>query len=186
MLVDANLNPVSLPATINGLQYPGNIEQLFTAAELTAIGLTAVIDAGPPANTTVVSQTITSMPDGTVQMVYVTTPIVPVISLTFLQFMALFTSTEQTAIVNSTDTQVKIFTLMASGAGTIQLSNPEVIQGVNYLESSGGHRVNAPGRNFSKSTAADGNKLGPGLCFNWRHHDLSVPYPRDSSYDLDA
>jgi hypothetical protein len=53
--------------------------------------------------------------------------------LTFLQFMALFTSAEQTAIVASSDAQVKLFVIMASGAGAIDLTNAEVIQGVNYL-----------------------------------------------------
>ncbi len=40
----------------------------------------------------------------------------PLQPVTFLQFMALFTPTEQAAIVGSTDPQVKLFTLMASGA----------------------------------------------------------------------
>jgi hypothetical protein len=53
--------------------------------------------------------------------------------LSFLQFMALFTPTEQAAIVNSTDTQVKLFVMMATGAGSIDLGNPEVIAGINYL-----------------------------------------------------
>jgi len=57
--------------------------------------------------------------------------------LNFLQFMALFTSAEQTAIVGSSDAQVKLFLLMASGAGTISLSDSEVATGVNYLESIG-------------------------------------------------
>jgi len=57
-------------------------------------------------------------------------------SLTFLQFMALFTPTEQAVIVNSTDTQIKLFILMATGAGQIQLNNQEVISGVNYLVTS--------------------------------------------------
>lgn len=59
----------------------------------------------------------------------------PLSTYTFLQFMALFTPTEQAAIVNSTDTQVKLFVMMATGSGGLQLSNPEVITGVNYLAS---------------------------------------------------
>jgi hypothetical protein len=55
--------------------------------------------------------------------------------LRFLQFMALFTPTEQAAIVNSTDTQVELFVMMATGAGSIDLLNPEVIAGINYLAS---------------------------------------------------
>lgn len=57
--------------------------------------------------------------------------------LSFLQFMALFTPTEQAAIVTSTDTQVRLFLLMATGDGQIDLTNPEVIGGVNYLASLG-------------------------------------------------
>ena len=55
--------------------------------------------------------------------------------LSFLQFMALFTSAEQAAIVGSTDTQVKLFLLMATGAGALDLTNPEVVGGVDYLAS---------------------------------------------------
>lgn len=55
--------------------------------------------------------------------------------LTFLQFMNLFAPAEQAAIVNSTDTQVRLFNLMAAGAGSIDLTSAEVIGGVNYLAS---------------------------------------------------
>ncbi|MGD0564553.1 MAG: hypothetical protein ABSA66_15860 [Roseiarcus sp.] len=61
----------------------------------------------------------------------------PAPSLTFLQFMALFAPAEQAAIVASADPQIKLFTLMAAGAGALQLSNPEVVAGVNYLATSG-------------------------------------------------
>ena len=54
-------------------------------------------------------------------------------TLTFLQFMAMFTPTEQAAIVNSTDTQIKLFILMASSSGGLQLNDPRVVAGVNYL-----------------------------------------------------
>lgn len=57
--------------------------------------------------------------------------------LTFLQFMALFASAEQVAIVNSSDPQVRLFLLMASGAGQIELAVPEVASDVNYLASAG-------------------------------------------------
>jgi hypothetical protein len=53
--------------------------------------------------------------------------------LTFLQFLALFTPAEQAAIVASSDAQVKLFVVMASGAGAIDLTNAEVVAGVNYL-----------------------------------------------------
>jgi hypothetical protein len=56
-------------------------------------------------------------------------------SLTFLQFMALFTGAEQAGIVNSTDTQVRLFLVMATGAGSLDLTNSQVVAGVNYLAS---------------------------------------------------
>ena len=55
--------------------------------------------------------------------------------LSFLQFMALFSSSERAAIVNSNDTQAKLFIMMATGAGTLDLGNPEVVAGVGYLAS---------------------------------------------------
>jgi hypothetical protein len=61
----------------------------------------------------------------------------PVI-LTFLQFMALFTASEQAAIVNASDTQTKLFMLMATGAGSIALDDPEVVGGIDYLASGPG------------------------------------------------
>ncbi len=65
-------------------------------------------------------------------------PAPPTQGLTFLQFMALFAPAEQAAIVASADAQVKLFTLMASGAsGAISLTNPEVVAGVGYLASIG-------------------------------------------------
>jgi hypothetical protein len=59
--------------------------------------------------------------------------LVPPPTLTFLQFMALFTAPEQAEIVNSADTKTRLFVLMATGSGGIQLSNPEVVAGINYL-----------------------------------------------------
>ena len=64
-------------------------------------------------------------------------PAAPLPTLTFLQFMALFTQTEQEALVSSADTQTKLFIIMASGAGQIDLTNTEVVQGVNYVASIG-------------------------------------------------
>ncbi|MDE3176679.1 MAG: hypothetical protein KGM15_11315 [Pseudomonadota bacterium] len=57
--------------------------------------------------------------------------------LTFLQFFGLFTNAERAAIVNASDTQTRLFVLMASGAGEVDLGNTEVINGVNYLASIG-------------------------------------------------
>jgi hypothetical protein len=58
-------------------------------------------------------------------------------TITFLQFMALFTPAEQAALIGSNDTTTKIFVAMATGSGGMQLSNPEVIGGVNYVASIG-------------------------------------------------
>lgn len=60
-------------------------------------------------------------------------PPAPTPTLTFLQFMALFTSAEQAAIVSSADTQTKLFIMMATGSGGLQLTNAEVIADLNYL-----------------------------------------------------
>lgn len=71
----------------------------------------------------------------TVPDAYVAPP-TPSPSLTFLQFMALFTSAEQEAIFASSDTQTKIFIQQASSVGAtggISLANAEVVAGVNYL-----------------------------------------------------
>jgi hypothetical protein len=62
-------------------------------------------------------------------------PVYPTTGLSFLQFLALFAPAEQAAIVASTDTQVRLFVLMADGAGTLDLTNPQVVAGVNYLAS---------------------------------------------------
>ncbi len=56
----------------------------------------------------------------------------PVVTYTFLQFMALFTPAEQTAFMNSADPQVKLFCMMAAGSGGLQMSNAEVVAGINY------------------------------------------------------
>ena len=58
-------------------------------------------------------------------------------TVTFLEFMALFTTAEQTAIVNSTDAQVKLFTLKAEGAGAFYLEDVPVKAGLDYLVSVG-------------------------------------------------
>ena len=54
---------------------------------------------------------------------------------TFLQFLALFTTSEQAGIVDSTDTQVRLFLLMAAGASFISLADPKTAQGLAYLVS---------------------------------------------------
>jgi hypothetical protein len=55
--------------------------------------------------------------------------------VTFLQFMALFTSAEQEAIIGSTDINVRVFVVMASGANFLDLTLAEVVNGVEYLAS---------------------------------------------------
>ncbi len=54
---------------------------------------------------------------------------------TFLQFLGLFTSSEQAAIVQSTDVQVRLFLLMAAGAAFVSLVDQRTSQGLAYLVS---------------------------------------------------
>lgn len=56
---------------------------------------------------------------------------------TFLQFMGLFTADEQTALVDSSDPQIRLYLIMAAGAQGIQLDNAEVVAGVDYAASIG-------------------------------------------------
>ena len=52
----------------------------------------------------------------------------------WLNFMALFTPTEQTAIALSTDPSVAVFRMMATGlCGDINLSDPRVSSGLDAL-----------------------------------------------------
>jgi hypothetical protein len=46
---------------------------------------------------------------------------------------SLFTTAEQDAIVASNNTQVRLFNLMAAGAPSIDLDNPQVVGGVEFL-----------------------------------------------------
>lgn len=57
--------------------------------------------------------------------------------LTFLQFMALFTPAEQVAIASSSDANVKLLLLQASGNSGVTLSDAATTQGVDYLMSIG-------------------------------------------------
>lgn len=58
-------------------------------------------------------------------------------ALPFLDFMALFTAPEQAAMVDSADTQVKLFLIQASGAGEIHLSDPRTVAALAYLTTHG-------------------------------------------------
>jgi hypothetical protein len=51
--------------------------------------------------------------------------------------MGLFTGSDQAAIINSTDTQVKLFILQAAGSSYINLADQTVKQGFDYLVSVG-------------------------------------------------
>lgn len=75
------------------------------------------------------------LPDNDAGVVAFYASMVPVPSLSFLQFQALFTPAESVAIVNSADPQIKLFLLMAAGAPSLQLNNAQVVGGVNYLVS---------------------------------------------------
>lgn len=54
--------------------------------------------------------------------------------LDFLSFIALFSSSEQAAIVNSTDPRIRLFCLMAAGAQFVDLTDPRVVSGAELLE----------------------------------------------------
>lgn len=59
------------------------------------------------------------------------------IVLTPLQYFALFTSAEQSAILASTDPHVSLYRLEAAAAGTINLSSPIVKAALDYLVTAG-------------------------------------------------
>ncbi len=61
----------------------------------------------------------------------------PPVRLTFLQFLALFTQAEQTALIGSADPQMKLFILEAAGTGDITLDDPRVKAGLDYAVSLG-------------------------------------------------
>ena len=67
----------------------------------------------------------------------VVTLLKPPTVLSFLAFMALFTSAEQQAIVMSTDPQIKLYLLQVSGAGEVSLADPLTVAGVSYLAALG-------------------------------------------------
>lgn len=58
-------------------------------------------------------------------------------TLTFSQFIDRLTPDEQTALVNSPDTKVKIFVIMISGARAINVSAPDVVTGMSSLVAAG-------------------------------------------------
>lgn len=53
--------------------------------------------------------------------------------ITFLEFLALFTPAEQLAIASSSDANLKIWLLKATGTGQIDLTDPITKQGLDYL-----------------------------------------------------
>jgi len=63
--------------------------------------------------------------------------VAPKVNWTFLEFMGLLTADEQSALVSSSDPQIRIFILMAAGSVQLQLTDPRVVAGVAYAESVG-------------------------------------------------
>lgn len=57
--------------------------------------------------------------------------------LSFISFMNLFTKDEQIAIASNDDDQFKLFRLMATGAGIIDIGSQYTVDGVNYMASIG-------------------------------------------------
>lgn len=56
-------------------------------------------------------------------------------SLAFPAFMSVFTADEQATLVNSADSQVKLFLLEAAGAGEVNLASDRVAGALDYLVS---------------------------------------------------
>ncbi|MCX7900544.1 MAG: hypothetical protein N2444_10795 [Methylocystis sp.] len=61
----------------------------------------------------------------------------PPATVGFLDFMNLFTQPEQAALVNSADTQVKLFMAQSMGVGEIDLGDPRVAAALDYLVAAG-------------------------------------------------
>ena len=61
----------------------------------------------------------------------------PPAPLGFLEFMDLFTTAEQGALVTSADPRVKLFLLQASGAGAISFADPRVAAALDQLTTLG-------------------------------------------------
>jgi hypothetical protein len=57
----------------------------------------------------------------------------PIRSFAFLDFLGFFTSEEQAAIIASEVVHVKLFVVMAAGAGVINLDDPRVAEGLDLL-----------------------------------------------------
>ena len=88
MLVTSDGKVQTPPFNINDIQYPPNIEQLYSDAELNAIGLYRVKDDGPPPNVLVTDVSAEKQQDGTWLAVYTTQPkpvVVPA-TISMLQF----------------------------------------------------------------------------------------------------
>lgn len=60
-------------------------------------------------------------------------PAAPVRRLDFLSFLDLFTAEEKAGVIDSQDTQVKLFLLMAAGASMISLDDPRTAEGLDSL-----------------------------------------------------
>lgn len=57
--------------------------------------------------------------------------------VSFISFMNLFTKDEQLAIASSDDDQFKLFRMMATGAGIIDMGSQYTVDGVNYMAAIG-------------------------------------------------
>jgi hypothetical protein len=75
--------------------------------------------------------------DGTVFTAPVEPAPAPVTRYDFRGFLGLFTADEQGAIVNATDTQVRVLCLIGAGTNVVDLTDARTIQDVDHLESLG-------------------------------------------------
>lgn len=64
-------------------------------------------------------------------------PVAPDTTLSFMAFIGLFTTSEQSAIISSDDPQIKLFCLMAAGASIVDLADLRTVAGTQELETLG-------------------------------------------------
>ena len=135
---------VSGDITVGATHIPfGNLAS-WSEAERASVGVVGVPEPVAPAGQIVASWHVARV-DGVVQAVATFAPeALP--ALTFLQFITLFSSPEQGAIVDSADTNVRIFLAEATGAQFIDLNDGHLAAGLAYLVQIGILAARRPGQ----------------------------------------
>lgn len=121
----------------------GNLAS-WSEDERNAVGIYGVTEPVAPAGQIVTAWHVARV-DGVVQAV-ATFAAAPLPHLTFLEFMALFTGAEQAAIVDSADTNVRLFLAQSTGAQFIDLGDARLSAGLSYLVSLGILSAGRPGQ----------------------------------------